>query len=116
LADRLCGKFAQSFDLKIAPQASCFASLRQPIELVLDTIGEQTAALATPTGSDDHGSPRAVAPQPCEKAPPFGIAFQPIQAQFDGGRFAPRAVELHSHLACCRGRNYGTDASDTFAK
>jgi hypothetical protein len=90
--------------------------LRQPIEFVLDTIGEQAAALATPTGSDDHGSPRAVAPQPCKKAPALGIAFQPIQAQFDGGRFAPRVEQLGRHLACCRGRNYGTDAADTFAK
>jgi hypothetical protein len=90
--------------------------LRKPIEFVLHAIGEQTATLSPAASSDDDSLPWAIAPQPCEKAPPLGIALKPIQAQFDGGRFAPRAAKLGGHLACRRDSDHGANASDAFTK
>jgi hypothetical protein len=40
-----------------------------------------------------------VPPERCEKSPAFRITLEPIQTQFDGGRFAQGAMELAGHFA-----------------
>src|SRR6266566_8648404 len=81
----LAGKFAQSFQFKIAPLATGFAGLNQPVEFAVNATGKLASTLAAAAGREEGGIPRLTLSQPFEESPTLRITSQPIEAQFDGG-------------------------------
>src|SRR5229473_3865598 len=80
----LARKFAQEFQYEIAPLATGFASLNQPVEFAVDTSGEFASTLAAAAGGDKCGRPNFAFFQPGEEPRALQVAAQPIETQLDG--------------------------------
>src|SRR5713101_3541927 len=80
----LAGKFAQGFQFEIAPLATGFASLNQPVEFAVDASGEFASTLAAAAGGDKCGRPNFAFFQPGEEPRALQVAAQPIETQLDG--------------------------------
>src|SRR5207302_7279029 len=60
----LAGKLAQGFHFQIAPLASSFAGLNQPIEFTVNAPGKPASAFAAAAGGEKGGVPRLEVGQP----------------------------------------------------
>src|SRR6266699_5938262 len=81
----LAGKFAQSFQFKIAPLATGLPGLNEPVEFAVNAAGKLASAFAAAAGREESGIPRLTLSQPFEESRARRVTSQPIEAQFDGG-------------------------------
>src|SRR6266404_7722569 len=80
----LAGKFAQGFQFEIAPMATGFASLNQPVEFAVDASGEFASTLAAAAGGKKCGRLNFTFHQPSKEPRALQVATQPIETQLDG--------------------------------
>src|SRR5467141_203836 len=80
----LAGKFAQGFQFEIAPLATGFARLNQPVEFAVDASGEFASTLAAAASGEKCGRLNFAFLQPGEEPPALQVAAQPIETQLDG--------------------------------
>ena len=84
LPNGLAGKLAQGFHFEVAPLATGFASLNQPVEFAVNVPGKFASALAATAGGKKCDSLKFAFLQPSEEPRAFWVAAQPIEAQLDG--------------------------------
>ncbi len=80
----LAGKFAQGFQFEIAPMATGFASLNQPVEFAVDASGEFASTLAAAASGEKCGRPNFAFLQPGEEPLALQVTAQPVETQLDG--------------------------------
>src|SRR5216684_1893724 len=82
-ANGLAGKFAQGFQFEIAPLATGFASLNQPVEFAVDASGEFASTFAAAAGGEKCGRLNFAFLQPNEEPRAVCVAAQPVETQLD---------------------------------
>src|SRR6266851_9871258 len=80
----LAGKFAQGFQFEIAPLATGFASLNQPVEFAVDAAGEFASTLAAAASGEKCGGSNFAFLQPGEEPLALQVTAQPVETQLDG--------------------------------
>jgi hypothetical protein len=69
----LAGKLAQGFYFEIAPLATGFASLNEPVEFAVNAPVKFASAFATATGGEECSAPRPALAQPTEESCAFHV-------------------------------------------
>ncbi len=103
----LSREFLQGLHFQIAPLATGFASLGQPVEFAVHTAGKLASAFAPATGGEKCSIPKLAFSEPAEESSTFGIAAQPIQAQFDVAGLPQAGANQFRHFGrggSCRDR------------
>jgi hypothetical protein len=94
----LSGKFEQSLAFEIAPLATGFASLYQPIKFAVHTSGKLSSPLAPATGGKKCGISKMAFSEPAEESRALRITAQPIKAQLDGARLPQTGANQLGHF------------------
>src|SRR5207248_326489 len=109
-------QLAESFHLDIAPLAARVPGLGEPVELAGDISCESAAPLFAAASGKESGACGLVLLQPAQELGTLGIAFQPIEACFDGPRASQSRPHLAGHFRRRRRRCDRTNPPDSPAK
>ena len=104
-ANGLAGKLAQGFHFDIAPLATGFAGLNQPVEFAVDGPGKLASAFAAAAGREKCGLTRLALPKPVEESRALRVAAQPIEAQLHGPGLPQGGAHHLRHFGCRGGRH-----------
>src|SRR5580704_8659024 len=116
LPGRLAGQLPESLHLDVAPLASSFAGLDQPIQLSVDVPGETAARPFAATCCQKGGARRPMMPKPAQELRSFGVAGEPVEAQFHGWGLAQCCPDGSGHIGSGCHRDDPTNAPHTGAQ
>src|SRR5215472_12761492 len=115
-AQKTFRQLAEGFHLDIAPLATSFAGLAEPIELACNVASVLSAALFAAAGGEKCGLWRTVRFQPAYQPRALRIALQPVKTQLDGPGASRSTAYLPGHFSSRSSRRNGANLPYTFAK